>query len=68
MTLEHSSNGPNRTKLEKLKNAEGLERNVMIGLLGGIVGMAFHGIVDAVPIAPQLGIVIWGFIGLLEII
>lgn len=51
---------------EKQKNVQGIDRDLVIGLLGGFMGTAFHGIVDAVPLAPQLGIVIWAFFGLLE--
>jgi len=52
----------------RLKSLENTDRDVVIGLIGGFVGTAFHGMVDAVPIAPQFGIIIWSFIGLLEII
>jgi putative inorganic carbon (HCO3(-)) transporter len=49
---------------KKFKASYGSERDLAAGIIGGLVGMLFHGIVDAVPIAPQLGIIIWLLLGL----
>ncbi len=53
---------------KKLGTLQGIERDVVIGIIGGLMGTAFHGTVDAVPLAPQLGIVIWTFLGLMELL
>lgn len=53
--------------LKRLNSLQGDERNLVIGLVGGFIGTAFHGIVDAAPVAPQLGIVIWMLMGLMEV-
>lgn len=47
----------------RLRTQEGGVFDLTAGVMGGVAGMLVHGFVDAVPIAPQLGIVIWLFLG-----
>jgi len=47
----------------RLRTPEGSGCDMTAGIVGGVAGMLVHGFVDAVPIAPQLGIVIWLLLG-----